>query len=307
MVAVFVGASALCFPFFDKIVHVITAPLQGHQQLVYLTPGGAFSFMMTVCVYVGLIVTIPVLVYHIYRFVLPAVGRVRLRTGLMYLGLSFLMAVLGVMFTYVFILPAALHFLTSFNLAGINPMLTVDSYLSFVMTYIVAGALLFQLPIIISIIDSVRPLTPGGMMRGERVLILVSFIAAGVLSPTPDALNQTLLAAPVIIVYQASVVWIWWKHRRRQRAIASKRRVAQHSERAQSKPAIPADRAPANRPAQHTSHATVVVPSIDGMKKPRPRSQGITVPLRGDQLSINAPARPVELVQRRRSIDGVFG
>lgn len=209
-----VGGAA--YPFFDKIVTLIVAPLGNSQQLVYLTPGGAFSFIIKVCLYVGVIGALPVIIYHLYRFFMPAVKKVHLRTVLAYTLASFVFAIAGVAFAYVVSLPAALHFLTSFELYHISPMLTIDSYFSFVMTYLLAGALLFQLPIVMLIINSATPLTPSKLMGAQKGIIVGSFVAAAIISPTPDALNQTLLASPIIIMYQLGIVIVWLRNRRLQ-------------------------------------------------------------------------------------------
>ncbi len=220
IVIVFLLISVSVFPFFDKIVAVIVAPLGKQNELVYLTPGGAFTFMMQVCLYVGLIGSLPVIIYHLYRFIMPAVQKVRLGKVVAFTFASLLLAVVGIVFAYTVSLPAAIQFLTGFNLAHINPMLTIDSYLSFVMTYLLAGALLFQLPLIILIIDSIRPLKPGHMMKQQGKILLFSYIIAAVITPTPDAINQTLVASPIVVMYQIGIVMIWFKrHSRRSRKI----------------------------------------------------------------------------------------
>ena len=206
-----VGGAA--YPFFDKIVTLIVTPLGSSQQLVYLTPGGAFSFIIKVCLYVGVIGALPVIIYNLYRFLMPAVKKVHLRTVLAYTLASFVLAIAGVVFAYIVSLPAALHFLTNFELYHISPMLTIDSYFSFVMTYLLAGALLFQLPIVMLIINSATPLTPSKLMGAQKGIIVGSFIAAAIISPTPDALNQILLASPIIIMYQLGIVIVWLRNR----------------------------------------------------------------------------------------------
>ena len=144
----FLVTAAAVYPFFDKIVALLLKPLGGDLSLVYLTPGGAFNFAIQVCIYAAAIGTLPVALYHSYRFVMPAIERTTFKSVLGYSLSSLLLAASGVTFSYTLALPAAIHFLTSFNLKNISPMLTIDSYLSFVMTYILAGALLFQLPLI---------------------------------------------------------------------------------------------------------------------------------------------------------------
>lgn len=218
---VFLLIAGAAFPFFDQIVSALLAPLSREQELVYLTPGGAFTFVMQVCLYVGLIGSLPVIIYHLYCFIMPAVQRVVFRRAVGYTAASFLLAITGIIFAYIVSLPAALHFLTGFDLYHINPMLTIDSYLSFVMTYLLTGALLFQLPLIMIIINTVTPLKPSRLMEHQPKMTLGSFIVAALISPTPDAINQTLLAAPVIVMYQFGIIIVAAQNRKRKKASAT--------------------------------------------------------------------------------------
>lgn len=210
----FLAIGGASYPFFEVIARLLLEPLKGEQQLVYLTPGGAFSFIIKVCAYVGFIGTLPVIIFHIYRFVMPAVRKVQLRTVLKYTVISMLLAACGVAFAYTVSLPAALYFLTSFNLDYINPMITVDSYMSFIMTYLVAAAVLFQLPLLMIIANSANKLKPKKLMQYQRHMILASFVIAAIISPTPDAMNQTLLASPVVAMYQVGILAVWITNRR---------------------------------------------------------------------------------------------
>lgn len=216
-VLIFLLIASAAYPFFGMVTEFLMAPLKQGQDLVYLTPGGAFSFIIKVCAYIGLIGVLPVLIFHIYRFFMPAVRQVLLRTVLGYTIASFVLAVAGLLFAYYVSLPAALQFLTGFNLNHINPMLTIDSYFSFIMTYMLAGALLFQLPLIMLIINSAKPLTPSKLMKAQGKIILGSFIVAAIISPTPDAVNQTILASPMVVMYQFGIVMIAIKNRKAKR------------------------------------------------------------------------------------------
>lgn len=211
----FLATGAVVYPFFDKIVALLLKPLGNNLSLVYLTPGGAFNFAVQVCIYAAMIGALPVALYHIYRFVMPAVEKTTLRGVLGYSLSSLFLAAVGVAFSYFLALPAAIQFLTSFDLKNISPMLTVESYLSFVMTYLLAGALLFQLPLFMTIINRIKPMTPRMLMSGQRHVILWSVVFAAVISPTPDAVNQLLLAVPIIVMYQVGIVIILLKNRKR--------------------------------------------------------------------------------------------
>ena len=214
-VLIFLLIASAAYPFFGVVTEFLMAPLKEGQELVYLTPGGAFSFIIKVCAYIGLIGVLPVLIFHAYRFFMPAVRQVLLRTVLGYTVASFVLAIIGIAFAYYISLPAALQFLTGFDLNHINPMLTIDSYFSFIMTYMLAGALLFQLPLIMLIINTATPLTPSKLMKAQGKILLGSFIVAAVISPTPDAVNQTLLAAPIVVMYQIGIVLVALKNRKR--------------------------------------------------------------------------------------------
>lgn len=210
----FILVAGAAYPFFDKIVNFLLAPLGKNHELVYLTPGGAFGFIIQVCMYVGFVGALPVMTYHLYKFLLPAVRRESGRRVLLYTVVSFILALVGIAFAYFVSLPAALYFLTGFDLYHISPMLTIDSYFGFVMAYMVAGALLFQLPLVMIVIDSVKPQSPKGLMKYQKHIIVGSFAVAAIISPTPDALNQLLLASPMVVMYQVGIIAVWLIHRK---------------------------------------------------------------------------------------------
>lgn len=214
IVVAFVLVGAFSYPFFGVIVSVLVAPLGGGEQLVYLTPGGAFSFVIKVCMYVGLVGALPVAVYQLYKFIAPTVKQVSSGRVLGYAFASLVLALAGIVFAYVIILPAALYFLTNFNLDKISAMLTIDSYFSFVIAYLLAGAVLFQLPLVMLLFNSIKPLTPRNFMKYQRHVIVAAFIFAAVVSPTPDAVNQTLLALPLVVMYQFGGLLVWLSNMR---------------------------------------------------------------------------------------------
>lgn len=225
---VFLITAGAAYPFFTDIAKFIIAPL-GDQELVYLTPAGAFSFVIQVCMYVGFVATLPVLVYHIFQFLSPVMPTVRRNQLITFTLGSLFLAIVGISFAYYVSLPAALYFLTSFSVADIDPMLTIDSYFSFAMAYLLAGAILFQLPLLLLIIDSVTPLTPKKLMGYQRHVILGAVIIAAVISPTPDVVNQLLLAGPLVVMYQAGIGMIGLQHRKRSKPTKTSKVYAKES------------------------------------------------------------------------------
>lgn len=265
----FVVFSAAAYPFFDTIVKLIVSPL-GHERLYYTTPAGGLSFIIKVCMYVGLIAVLPVVVYHLYKFISPVMQRRNARVVLGYTLTSIALAFLGVIFVYFISLPAALHFLTSIDFGQISPLLTIDAYISFVMAYLVAGVLLFQLPLFMLISNAISPLSPKKLFGSQRYVIVGAFVIAAIISPTPDVVNQTLLAAPMILMYQLGIVVVWLRQRR-QRTTHLKQLI----------------RSPHPLTAEHVS---VAVPSVHGSRT-------------ATSTHVFETAKPVT---SRRSIDGII-
>ncbi len=198
----------------NQIMAAIMHPLGG-RKLVYLTPIGGFNFIFKVSVYFGIGLILPIIMYHLFRFLEPVMGRQSSRSVVFYSAASFLLATAGASFAYFGSLPAALNFLTGLNIQNVSAMLTVDSYLSFVVTYVLGFAALFQIPLILMIINTIKPLPPKKLMSFQRYVVLAAFILAAMISPTPDITNQAILAVPIILMYEVGVIIIWAQGRKK--------------------------------------------------------------------------------------------
>ena len=201
---VFVGGSSLAYTYHKQLLEIIMSPLQG-QKLVYLTPGGGFSFIFQVSIYTGLILSAPFIVHHIYSFIRPALPERAQRSAGKVVLASFALITLGISYGYFVAVPAALYFLSGFAGDSVTPTLTADSYLSFFLSYIAGLAVLSLVPLLIIFWHWIKPMTPRGLLKSERWVILLAFIAAAVITPTPDAANQAMIAGPVILLYQFGI------------------------------------------------------------------------------------------------------
>jgi sec-independent protein translocase protein TatC len=188
----------------DSLIALLQQPL--HDNLYYTTPGGAFNFIIKVCTVFGLIVALPMLIYQVFAFFGPLIKLKAKRDFVVYVIASLLLAVGGIAFAYFVSLPAALHFLVSFgDSSNIQSMITANEYFNFVLTYIAGFAVLFQVPLVILLIDKIKPMGPMPLLKATRYVILVSFIVAAIITPTPDPMNQALMAGPIIVLYLCSV------------------------------------------------------------------------------------------------------
>lgn len=301
IIATLLITSAAGFQFKDLLVSFIMAPLHG-EKLVYLTPGGGFSFIFTLCLYFGALLTIPIVVYHLYRFLQPVMGQTprKLLTGM--LLLSTLLAIGGAAFGYVVAIPAAISFLTGFAGEAVTANLTAESYLSFVMAYMFGLAALFQLPLIIFMIDHIRRFPPGTLLSTQRFVIVGAVIAAAIVTPTPDIVNQMIIAGPIIVVYQLGVIAVWLRRRGSKPVPTPALEVAVAQE--EKKPNPVPEPAPISlpiTPVPAVSEPVLRLRSIDGFV----RSPGLVTSQPRPRTAVTPPPRLVSRPQRSlRSIDG---
>lgn len=303
VVGALIITSAIGFQFKDMLVSFVMAPLQG-EKLVYLTPGGGFSFIFTLCLYFGAILTIPLVVYHLYRFLQPVMGQAprRLLAGLILLSL--LLAMGGAAFGYAVAIPAAIHFLTGFAGSAVTANLTAESYLSFVMAYMFGLAALFQLPLVIFMIDHIRRFPPGTLLSTQRFVIVGAVIAAAIITPTPDVINQMIIAGPIIVVYQLGVVAVWLRRRgaRHEEAVEQPQAVAIEEvilpvAKPLAPPPLAVEAAKAPAPAAPTPRRR----SIDGFMQPR---AGAALPR---PLVRPQPSRPLIIPRGHRGLRSIDG
>ena len=199
----------------QKLVAWLLKPSKG-QQFIYTTPTGGLNFLFQVCIYFGITLSIPILIYQLLRYIEPLIHNHTRRTVLRFGLASWLLALGGAAFGYYVGLPVALHFLShQFTTAQIKPLLTIQEYMSFVTIYLMGSALLFQVPLILLFINRIRPLPPRKLLGFERYFIALAFIAGAIMTPTPDVFNQAMFAGPIIVVYQIAILLIFIQNRRR--------------------------------------------------------------------------------------------
>lgn len=212
--------SVLGYALYKPLFAILIKPY--HNQLYYTTVAGAFNAIFKVSILFGIIVAIPFIAYRLYKFVSPALPLgVQFFTAKL-IGLSFLFATAGVCYGYFLSLPATIHFLTTVGPVGVNPLVEVSGYLNFVFHYLIGMALVFQFPLILLIINKVKPLKPGGLMKYQRHAIAASTVIAAVITPTTDPINMALMMVPVIALYQIGVIFIWLANRNRQIILVQK-------------------------------------------------------------------------------------
>lgn len=315
---IFIAASSLAYNYRDVLLGVIMAPLEG-AKLIYLTPGGGFNFMFQISMYAGLLAAAPMLIYQLYKFIRPALPKRAQRSSGTVVFVAFLLMLCGVAFGYFVAVPSALHFLSTFAGDAVTPNLTADSYLSFFLAYIAGLGVLFELPLLLLFLHWIHPMTPGSLLKSERFVILFSFVAAALITPTPDMLNQGMIAIPLILIYQLGVIAVLIAIRRDHKKHTAQIQkglrhttIETHSPQPADKPKLTLVPQPATIAPQALPVKQAIVPrsrqrGIDGftrqnnmsITRPQPR---LTPPIRPNVQLPRSNSRPI--YRRSLSIDG---
>lgn len=313
---VFVIASSLAYNYRDSLLGVIMAPLEG-AKLIYLTPGGGFNFIFQISLYAGLLAAAPMLIYQLYGFIRPALPRRAQRSSAAVVVVAFLLMLSGVAFGYFVAVPSALHFLSTFAGDAVSPSLTADSYLSFFLAYIAGLGVLFELPLLLLFLHWINPMTPGKLLKSERFVIVFAFVAAALITPTPDMLNQAMIAVPLILIYQLGVIAVLVVIKRERRNLA-KSLVGQVAK--STKEDVPIEVAPPPQPHTTLQQPVVATPTstalpsrttppktMDGFvrRSTSPQLRTDSRPLRPPTRSqVSRPTTERPVYRRSLSVDG---
>ena len=199
-------AFAVCFWQSDWILDLAANPLpEKYQALVVLAPTEAFMTTVTVCAYAAIIVSAPFISYQLFAYILPAFSP-RERRAIMPLLITIpLLFLAGVVFAYFIILPAAVNCLLGFNEEQFAIQLRAREYYSFFSMTLLAGGVVFQLPIIILALVRLRIMTVEQLRRNRRYAYLIIAVVAAAL-PGVDPISMLIEMVPLLVLYELSIL-----------------------------------------------------------------------------------------------------
>jgi sec-independent protein translocase protein TatC len=219
------AAFGVCFYFADRIFAFLAQPLvrafpPGEGKLVYTKLYEAFFVEVRVAFFAAFFVAFPIIANQIWAFVAPGLYSKEKRAFLPFLIATPILFTMGGALAYYGVMPTAFHFFLSFqgNLGGIEQeaLPSIGEYLSLVMHFIMAFGIAFLLPVLLMLVERAGLVTRDQLKSGRRYAILIAFVIAAVATP-PDVLSQFMLAVPLILLYEISLVAIWFTERRRAR------------------------------------------------------------------------------------------
>jgi sec-independent protein translocase protein TatC len=201
-ISVLVVAVSACYYENDQIYRLLTGPIH-HRQLVTFAPGEAFFNAITVSVYGGLLISLPVLTYQLYAYVIPAFSRESQRTIRPLLLMVPGLFVIGVVFGWFVVIPPAIHFLTNYNSDVVNYYPRASDYIHFVSYTLLAMGLVFELPVVMMALGRVGILRSAFMKKRWREAVVGLAVFAAVL-PGTDPVTMTAEYVPMLVLYGVS-------------------------------------------------------------------------------------------------------
>jgi sec-independent protein translocase protein TatC len=217
----FFGMFLICFFFAKQIFNVLVVPYQiasswagldpASVELIYTAPQEYFFTQVKVAAFGGFFLAFPLIAIQVYKFVAPGLYRDEREAFLPFLVATPLLFLLGALLVYYFFTPMVMWFFLSMQQPGegtdaaILLLPRVSEYLSLIMTLIVSFGLVFQLPVICSLLVRTGMVTADSLAGKRKWAIVLSFIVAAVLTP-PDPLSQIGLAIPAILLYEVSII-----------------------------------------------------------------------------------------------------
>lgn len=182
---------------------MIKAGLSTELQVLSYQEG--FYAYMKLCFITSVFFAYPIIIYQIWQFVSVGLYKKEQKYILLFLPISYAAFVVGGLFGYFLLIPFGLQFLIGILGPGIQPIITMGTYVSFVFMLTVALGLVFQLPLVMLLLSKIRFITPDKFIAWRKYAILVIFIIAAIVTP-PDPFTQTMTAVPMIVLYELGIL-----------------------------------------------------------------------------------------------------
>lgn len=205
LIAIIAGA-VVAFYYSDFLLEFVQKPITSlGLKLVFIGVTEGFFIKLKLALLGGLVLAFPVVAWELWAFIMPALYPHEKRYVLILFPLVIILFVAGVTFAYFTILKLALAFLI-YVAKGLEPMITVDKYVSFVLAFTIPFGLVFELPVVVFFLTRIGVITPAVLVRNRKYALLVIFILAAALTPGPDPVSQCLMALPVYLLYEVSIL-----------------------------------------------------------------------------------------------------
>ncbi len=196
-------------------------PYLNGEQLVFTNPGDAFSVLLSTALISGVVLALPVVLYHVWAFLSPGLYAHEKRLVIPVLLGATLLFIGGVALSFFVVLPLTLNFLMGVTGDAFQPMITAAGYFNFMITMSLAFGAVFELPIAIVALTALGLVTPAMLVRFRRYAFIGCLLTSAFITPGSDILSLCAMAVPLYLLYELSVILSRFVYRRKTRAAAA--------------------------------------------------------------------------------------
>jgi len=201
----FIVACVITFPHADEMITWLKKPY--HDDLIFYAPTEAIFAAIKVALLGGITLCMPVFLYHLWKFIEPALLPGERRWIVPFLAITSVFFAMGVSFANFVIVPLALQFMLQFGIdRALVPQLGVGFYVDFNVKFLLTFGFAFELPLFITLLSRLRVITPDLLARYRKHAIMANLILSAILTPTSDLFNLLLMAGPLIILYEIGIL-----------------------------------------------------------------------------------------------------
>jgi sec-independent protein translocase protein TatC len=209
VLAIVVGFG-VCFVFKERLFDIIAGPVikllpQGSTLVFTGLPDPFFMYLKTAFV-AGVFLVLPFVIYQMWLFVRPGLYERERKLAFPFIFFGVLLFYTGGAFAYFLVFPAAFKFFLGFQTEALKPMLSIRDYVSLVMILMLAFGAVFETPIVIVLLGLLGVVHSDMLRKGRRYFIVLAFIIGAILTPTPDIVNQSLMAIPMLLFYEVGIL-----------------------------------------------------------------------------------------------------
>jgi len=201
---------------FSYLVLPLTKVLPDDSRLIFTNLPEMFIAYIKVALVAGIILAIPIIFYQLWMFLAPALFKKEKKYIIPFVLFSSILFAVGALFGYLVVFPYGFKFFVSFATEDIQALPSVKQYFSFAIRLLLAFGLVFEMPVVVLFLTKIGLITPDSMKKFRKFAILSSFILSAILTP-PDVATQLMMALPIIILYEISIVLSKTMYRKKER------------------------------------------------------------------------------------------
>jgi sec-independent protein translocase protein TatC len=183
----------------------------------FFSPTEAFMAQIKVAIFAGLFISFPFILYQTWAFIGPALTRKEQKVSFSYLVTGVLLFLTGLAFGYFVLIPFGLKFLFSFGTDNLQPLINVSKVLGFMLWGLLGAGLLFQLPLLVFFLIKLNIVSLKTVAKRQAEAIVIILAAVAIITPSADAFSMLIIALPLLLLYELSILVAWLSFRNRKR------------------------------------------------------------------------------------------